>query len=300
MNQPRTLRALVLATLFAVAIPVVALSAPDSAAARGRKTFSFRAMTFNIRFDFPNDGKNRWDRRKEIVKNTIERSKASVILLQEDKRSQVEDLQALLPKWGFVGGGRNRGGSGERCSIGFDLKEWKLSKTGDFWLSDTPEVEGSNTWGDQYPHKATWALLEKRKEKRKVLFISTHFVEGGSERDNRTKSARVIREFLGDAAKKIPVVLGGDFNSYTTDEAHELLCDEAASPRLYDVWDVCQPKEPYPGTTHRFTGKSHRKRIDWLLVGGGIVPRAAAVDRYNESGRYPSDHFPVLADLTVR
>ena len=115
--------------------------------AEGRRVSGakLRTMTFNIRYDFQSDGQNRWANRVGLVATQIRESRAAVVCLQEDKRHQVEDLERELKEFGFVGRGRNATGSGERCSILWNKKSMKLKSHGDFWLSDTPNVPGSNT-----------------------------------------------------------------------------------------------------------------------------------------------------------
>src|SRR5437763_540767 len=66
----------------------------------------FRAMTFNIRFDFEDDGPNRWKNRADLVAACVKEAKASVVCFQEDKQDQVADLESRLSGWKLVGKGR--------------------------------------------------------------------------------------------------------------------------------------------------------------------------------------------------
>lgn len=265
----------------------------------GEETPSFRVMTFNIRFDYSSDRKNRWKYRADLVARTILQSEASVVLLQEDKEDQLADLQERLPDFSFLGRGRNENGSGERCAVAFDKTVWRSVRSGDFWLSDTPREQGSNTWNTRYPHKVTWALLKHVELKGTVLFLSTHFENARSRDDVREKSAEVLRDFLKRQPRSLPIVLGGDFNCEEGALAHDILTDPEARHPLADVWLEVQPDERSPGTIHFFEGKSTSRRIDWLLASRELTPLRIFVDRYCEDGRYPSDHYPVAADLAV-
>ena len=69
-----------LAVLAVALLAVGLLAAPCTAGPAPR----FRVVEFNIRFDFPNDGENRWDKRAELVAGLIRDSRASVACLQED------------------------------------------------------------------------------------------------------------------------------------------------------------------------------------------------------------------------
>jgi endonuclease/exonuclease/phosphatase family metal-dependent hydrolase len=287
-------------TLFALLVAAVATLLPSQEveARRGAKA-RFRVLSFNIRYDFENDGANRWQNRVDMVAHVIDESLASVICLQEDKKHQVDDLKSRLDRFQFVGRGRNATGSGERCSILFDTRKFKLKESGDFWLSDTPEVPGSNTWGDRYPRKVTWALLvPKRAKSKSLLVLNTHFVDGNRP-DLREKSAHVVKNWLKSKlgeSDKVAVVVTGDFNAGEGDAPHQILTGGG----LRDTFLEARPKDPSPGTFNGFRGMQTRERIDWILTSGPTrVYQTAKLD-YNEGGKYPSDHYPIMADLEIR
>ena len=41
-------------------------------------------------------------------------------------------------------------------------------------------------------------------------------------------------------------------------------------------------------------------RIDWILVGGPVAVRSVETVLFNDGGRYPSDHYPVVASLELQ
>ena len=51
------------------------------------------------------------------------------------------------------------------------------------------------------------------------------------------------------------------------------------------------------GTFSAFNGKRSGGRIDWILHSPTFRTVSAAIDRTEESGRFPSDHYPVTAVL---
>lgn len=264
------------------------------------RTGTFTVAQFNVRFDFENDGANRWANRVELVVGLIQDAKASVACLQEDKNEQVEDLKRLMPGWEFVGKARD-GRASERCCVAFDTAVWRRVEAGDFWLSDTPEVVGSNTWGCTYPHKVTWARLERLKDpgRRQVLFLSTHLEEHADQDAVRDKSVAVIRTWLAQHARGANLVVCGDFNAGVGEAAHAAMVADAPEPKLQDAWEVVKPKDTRTGTVHGFSGRSQKKRIDWILIGGRVNATGIRIDRWNKDGRYPSDHFAVVAELEV-
>ncbi|MBI3722526.1 endonuclease/exonuclease/phosphatase family protein, partial [bacterium] len=288
------------ARAFAAALGAFLLAASfaPSLQASPRTTLVLKVMTFNVRFDFEEDGQNRWKNRVDLVAECVRESKVSVVCFQEDKPDQVSDLKQRLPGWKFAGRGRNANGSGEHCSVAFDVSQWQLVESGDYWLSDTPEKPGSITWGTKYPHKVTWARLESTKDARaQVVFSSTHYDELKENAQVRSKSSACIREWISQHVPKDNLVHCGDHNSGADEEAHRILVADAPAPQLTDAWDAIKPAEPFPGTDHDFTGKGKKKRIDWILTSGGVAGRSIKIDRYSKNGRWPSDHFPLVGEL---
>ncbi|MBI3267514.1 MAG: endonuclease/exonuclease/phosphatase family protein [Planctomycetes bacterium] len=296
VRLPRRLAAAVALALSLSALLRLGELRADSAS-RG---LTVKVAQFNVRFDFDTDGPNRWAPRVELVAGLLREAQVGVACLQEDKDGQVEDLKRALPGWEFVGKARD-GQHSEHCSVAFDTATWHAVRTGDFWLSDTPEVVGSNTWHCKFPHKVTWAELEAVRDPlhRRVTFLSTHLDEHREKGEVREKSAEVIRTWLVQHARETNVVVCGDFNAGASEPPHELLVKDAPGLRLRDAWDVVKPSDPQSGTIHGFTGKSTRRRIDWILVSGFVKPLSIRVDRWNKGGRYPSDHFPVVAEMEV-
>lgn len=272
----------------------------------GRAT-TFRVMTFNIRYDFPNDGPNRWPHRLPVVAKVIRESGAAVIGLQEDKGEQIDDLRAHLPGYEFLGRGRNATGSGERCAIVVKTDDVRVRDSGDVWLSDTPDVPGSNTWGDRYPRKFTWALLEVKRSKTSLLVLNTHLPErdDGNDPANRVRGARLMREWLDQRVPsrerdKVAVLVLGDYNSQPDDQPRALLAGEG-SGALRDAFVEARAPEKSPGTVNpNFSGARTNSRIDWILLGGPM--RARGYQKIDEQvdGRWPSDHYPVMADVELR
>ena len=52
-----------------------------------------------------------------------------------------------------------------------------------------------------------------------------------------------------------------------------------------------------PATFHGFTGVGIPVRIDHVFTSQGIRATKARVVRFNDQGKYPSDHFPVVVVL---
>ena len=288
--------------LTACAVALVLLTPAPSEAAK--KTLRVRVMTYNIRFDFKSDQGNRWVQRADAVAEQIRKSGAQIVCLQEDKLQQIKDLQKRLPQFTFVGRGRNPTGFGERTSILYRGDQLQLREQGDFWLSDTPSIPGSNTWGDKYPRKVTWAVFEGKKGGPAIMVLNVHLPSGKNQM-LRARGVQLIHSWILEklkrnrgAANVHALLLAGDFNAAPDSTPHTLLTDDRRLP-LRDVWEIVRPNDPHPGTYGGWEGLQTKKRIDWLLVAGQVRVRACDKLEAPVQGRYPSDHYPVIADLQI-
>ena len=66
-------------------------------------------MTFNVRYDNPNDSLNNWNYRKDRVANAIRFYDADIVGTQEVLHNQMEDLRQRLPGYESIGVGREDG-----------------------------------------------------------------------------------------------------------------------------------------------------------------------------------------------
>jgi endonuclease/exonuclease/phosphatase family metal-dependent hydrolase len=141
---------------------------------------SFRAMSFNLRFDCLEDGQNAWSFRKDIVASTIRFHKADICGVQEALRSQVNDLVERLPEYSWIGVGRDDGrDGGEFCAIFYRKDRFRSVDSGTFWLSETPSKEGSKSWGSACRRITTWGrfqlLTPGFTTTPEVFFFNAHF-----------------------------------------------------------------------------------------------------------------------------
>src|SRR5688500_14842603 len=64
-------------------------------------------MTFNIRYDTPNDSLNAWPYRKDKAASQILFHEAHIVGLQEALLGQINDLLERLPKYKYIGVGND-------------------------------------------------------------------------------------------------------------------------------------------------------------------------------------------------
>ena len=265
-----------------------------------------RVMTFNVRYDTPNDGANAWDHRRSMVASVVRFHAPDVVGLQEPLSHQFADLRERLDDYAWEGVGRVDGGDeGEHCPVGWRNERVSLDDCGTVWLSETPEVAGSTYPNARKPRLVTWARLAV--DGNDLVVCNTHF-DHESERA-RVRSAAQLRRLVGDlsewtkdGAAETPAVVLGDFNCTAGSRPYRLLTaaeGDVPGPRLTDAMAVSEQPHHGPTTTfERFHGEPTRK-IDHVFVVGDVDVRQHAVAADHWDGRPPSDHCPVVAELVL-
>lgn len=251
-------------------------------------------MTFNIRYGTANDGDNRWEARRGQLFDLIRAQAPDVIGLQEALHFQIDEILAAVPGYRMVGVGRTDGGQGgEYAAILYRESRLSVRRTNTFWLSDTPDVVKSNTWGAALERICTWALFDDR--------LGTPFYLYNLHLDHvsqpaREKSVGLLLDRIGAREPSLPVVVTGDFN---TGESNPV--SKAMLGRFRDTFRVLHPDEMDVGTGNQFKlGMTTGDKIDYIFVEPATEVLSAEILRNAVEGRYPSDHFPVVAKIRLR
>ncbi|MGH7480863.1 MAG: endonuclease/exonuclease/phosphatase family protein [Longimicrobiales bacterium] len=261
---------------------------------------SLRVMTFNVRYGTAPDGENAWPHRSALVLRVIEHFDPTVLGVQEALRFQLDELRAAMDSPGVVGVGRDDGEeAGEYSAILYDRSRLTLLDQGTFWLSDTPAVPGSMTWGNRYPRIVTWARFRDTAADASFYVLNTHWDH--ESQNARRRSARQILAWIGAHAAGAPLIVMGDFNAGEQNPAFLALIEPAGrGVRLRDTFRTVHPRADSVGTYHAFTGARSGEKIDAVVASPAWRVLGAAIATTHEDGRYPSDHFPVTATLRWR
>ena len=256
-----------------------------------------RLMTYNIRLDIASDGPNAWPHRRQWVADQIRWLRPDVFGMQEVVPGQKADLAADLPRYRFFGEGRDAKGAGEASPIAFDKQRFDFIEGGTFWLSPTPEVS-SKGWDAAFPRVVTWARLKIAGARQVVLAVNTHWDHIGLEA--RRQSAAQMRAWLDKNARRCDrVLVFGDFNSELDSEQMQVLVKGETGLRDSRALSKSPPFGP-AGTFNGFNpAPTASTIIDHILLGDGIEVERYAVFAQVIEGRVPSDHFPVLVDLSL-
>lgn len=248
--------------------------------------------SFNLRMNTPRDGQNAWPHRKEMVKNLIRYHEFDLIGTQEGFRGQLDDILELT-EFAATGSGRDDGKqAGEHSAILYRKDRFKLIASGDLWLSETPNMPGKG-WDAKCCNRiVSWAKLHDVKAKKTFYIFNAHFDHEGVVA--RRESGKLVVAKIKEIAKSEPVILTGDLNS-TPETEQVLLIKE----HLRDAFDISTTPVYGPvGTFNAFKiDAAPQNRIDYIFVSKHfqVSKYAALTDSLN--GRFPSDHFPVVAQI---
>jgi len=254
-------------------------------------------MTYNIRFDNPQDGPNRWDNRKVTIVGILENYQVDILGIQEGLDNQVKYIKEKLPKYNYVGVGRDDGKKkGEYSAIFYRKERFKLIIGSTFWLSDNP-ISPSKGWDAALERICTYALFQDSLTKHKFWVFNTHFDHiGVTAREN---SAKLIISKIAELKKQnnYPAFIMGDFNATEVTEpiktikaefvdSEEMSRNAPLGPSY--TFNNFNPKEP--GT----------ERIDFIFVEKKYcdISDYIVIDEMINN-RYPSDHFPVFIKMVL-
>ena len=289
--KPRTRHGRTFARFVRRELGVWALPLLLAAALQSRSEAApLRIMSFNVRVPVEQDGLDAWPHRKDFLVDVVAKARPDVLGTQELKRVQGEYLLAHLPDYAWFGTDRRGGRDDEYMGVFYRRDRLRIIELGNFWLSDTPAVPGSISWGHPLPRMVTWGLFESKADGRRFYLLNTHFPYRAEDEGARTKGAEAIAAFVAKLPTEVPVVLTGDFNTVPESAAHTVL-----TRALADVRTAARSVTGPEATFHGFTGRADR-RIDWILA-RGVTPLRVRTEDVQRGGRFPSDHFPVIADF---
>jgi endonuclease/exonuclease/phosphatase family metal-dependent hydrolase len=253
---------------------------------------TIKIMTYNIRYDNPQDGVNAWPSRKDKVFDLLKKYDPDILGIQEALQHQISDIIVALPGYAFIGVGRDDGkAKGEYSAILYKKSKFSIIDQNTFWLSLTPGVPGSKSWDAAITRVATWAKIKDEKSGKEFLVLNTHFDHIGKEA--RKNSAEILRQRSTEFGS-IPIVVTGDFNCTRTEDPYQVMVRNDGVV-LHDP----APRDA-PGTFCNFAVNSMTcNPIDYIFHSGQWKSSDYKVITDNDGKHYPSDHLPVMVTLTL-
>lgn len=167
-----------------------------------------------------------FDKRAVRLKKLIDKYSPDVITLQEVNYEWFPYLTAnegtrLTDKYAYVGvsGSGNTGGVGSARwdlynLIFYNTEKFELLKSGDFWLSTTPDVPSRNTPSSVCMNRTcTWAILRDKQTGIAYFQANTHLTTCAEEYS--VHQAQILCEQVEKLSCGLPVVIAGDMNMST-------------------------------------------------------------------------------------
>ena len=254
-----------------------------------------RLATFNIRCPMdkpPND----WPSRAPRVKALITRHQFDIVGLQEATHKQ---LQFLLsdPDWASIGVGRADGKrGGEYSCILFRPARFELLASDTFWLSETPEVAGSQSWESANRRICTWGRFRDKINVKEFVLFNTHLYHRSKKA--RLNGVKLILHRMDGIANGAPILFTGDFN--TLPNSKTIL---AVREKLHNIKALSEIAHLGPvGTLNGFVydrDQPPKREIDFIFVSKGVQVHSHRTIDDTDDGLCPSDHFPVLCEITL-
>jgi endonuclease/exonuclease/phosphatase family metal-dependent hydrolase len=275
-------------------------------------------MTFNIKGDSGSlaerVGENSWyplfgngAARKERALAVIGAYGPDLLSVQELKENQLADLlgSTELAGYEYYGAGRETGLAGDRNGVFYRASRFTRLAEGDFWLSSTPDVPGTVFAGNGSdtgnPRMASWLKLYDNQSQGTYFVLSTHW---SLDSLARRQGSTLIRSQIEQLAGGLPIIVMGDLNATQSSTEYGTLIGKS-SPTGFQLTSAYRDVFPTTGsqerTFHDWTGATSGSSIDHIFYSTGSIFDAVAANIVHTSfaGKYPSDHFPVTANLLV-
>jgi endonuclease/exonuclease/phosphatase family metal-dependent hydrolase len=250
-------------------------------------------MSFNLR-NASTTNPDPWPDRRPVTAAVLEAERPTVIGTQEGFYQQVREVADDLPTgYEWVGTGREGGSRGEFMAIFFDAYRLQPREYDHFWLSDTPDVVGSASWGNNCVRMATWVRFADLVTGKEFVLLNTHLDHAVELA--QTRGAELLRKEIAAFDDSLPVILTGDCNvPAERSQPYATLTSDGA---LLDSWLAADQRvsELYATYNGYRAPEPDGDRIDWILTRPEIRTRVAGINTITVGGAYGSDHWPVQA-----
>ncbi|MCH7396808.1 endonuclease/exonuclease/phosphatase family protein [Belliella sp. DSM 107340] len=254
---------------------------------------NYNFATYNIKFDDKNDLENLWKDRSEHLFNLIKFHQMDIIGTQEGLKNQLEDISKSL-NFPYVGTSREEGGQkGEFSAIFYNPTKFNLLENKTFWLSTSPDVP-SKGWDAALNRVCTYAKFEDQGGQKFYVF-NIHYDHVGKQA--REESSKLVMSKIKEINNEnLPVIFMGDFNVDKENNAYKVIVNKGFKDSRNES------QTPHYGDLGTFNGYNWNKTpeniIDHIFINEGITVNRYGILTDNYGKKYPSDHFPVLIELS--
>lgn len=268
---------------------------------------SLKVMTFNVLCSFCNLREyDPWAQRLADFGDIFARHDPDLIGLQElsppplSAGMEVDQILARAPGHAAIYFAPTPSTPYPDATILYRSSRFTVLEHGEYWLSPTPDQPLSTGFAKpQLPRLVVWARLRDSARDREIYFATTHFDNNSP---SQAKSAPLVQERTAPFVEQEPVIVVGDFNSRPDSTAYQILTGDSSRGfvfrNAFDLthWHIVTNQTPEPAY-------DVNDRIDHIFLAGrgvtwSVNDWAADLTVYGAKQRYPSDHFPIVAEVT--
>ncbi len=261
------------------------------------QTENIKMMTYNIRCGFCEDSSdvNNWSKRKYLVAYLIKNHNPDLIGLQEAEMFQVNELIEMLDEYDWYGVSREDGKEGgESTAILYRTKRFLPEQKQTLWLSETPGLV-SKGWDAMFKRTVTIIKLKDLVSLKEFYYLNTHLDHVGE--NARTESSKLLVNEIGNYTTDYPVILTGDFNYTSAAEGYKIIIS-----KLFDSNYSSKTESVGGNITFNGFGNDIKpdNKIDFIFANDKVEVLNHIIDTTTFNGLYPSDHFPVIAEILLK
>ncbi len=255
---------------------------------------STRVMSFNLRCK--NDGEQTITNRSKVAVEVIKQYAPDSFGVQECTPRWKRILATNLDgKYACVGAARDYYGPFTEYSSIYYLKDkYNLIDSGTFWLSETPEKKWTKSFDSACFRVASWALLEDKETGMRYTHINTHLDHVLE--ITRESQMKVLIDCVNKVANGSPIIMTGDFNAYED----QSLVYEVACASFNDTKKVAANSDAgRTFTSYGSKAEDGTGAIDFIFADKSLQVDTYKIIRNTVQGIYPSDHYPIVADIVI-
>ena len=253
-----------------------------------------------------------WENSKKAVAKQIVDINCDILAMQEVTSVCRDDLAKLVKKQGgkkYKLWWVNTYPEGMRIignAVFYDKKKFSLSQENIYYFSPTPEV-ASKGWDEKRYYRASLVtVVTHKKSGKKFFLLATH---GPLKKVANGHAGRLLVEFDKKYnTENLPSIALGDMNARPGQAFHQNMC-----AYFEDCYLATENKIGTIGTFNGSKGseamlKLPHRRIDQIYVHSTekgkfeVKKYEVVLDKHVIDGEkhYPSDHNPVVVDLTIK
>lgn len=252
-----------------------------------------KIVSFNIRCDYQQDGKNNFCYRRDSILKKIADEKPDIIGFQETLPHVQQWLNENLRDYTVVGCGREKDFSDESMTVAIRRDSAQLMWFEVFWLSPQPQEPGSRYQEQSIcPRTCSVATIKFNDIKTPIRVYNTHLDHEGA-KARELGLGQIYEKIKADKKQfDFPIVLMGDFNAEPDSDEMSLIKTDSEI-KLKDA------AEGLGITYHEYGNLKASCKIDYLLTDSRFTCTNAYLWKDCSDGVYLSDHYPVCGEYKL-